>query len=106
MQLIATSDFINAASSKGSQAFQHLPNVELTRFKTKDDFYRPSNSEFINSFTDLNGKKVRFYTFNLSKSILVLSDEPGSFGHSIYTTTRKDGFFLSEVFDLMAIYGF
>lgn len=107
MRILATADFINAAHShQEPSTFCYNSSIQVNEFCTKDTFWRPDNSEFIHSFNDLDKKPVQIYTFNQSKCILFLSKEtPDKFRHIIYTTDREDGFLLTEVFDLVAVFG-
>lgn len=108
ISVIAQDDFNRALSTVNNETpLKHLPKVVLKTFLTKDSFYRPTHSEFINSYTDLNGKIVRVYALDFSKTILVLSEtSQGEYQHSLYTTTDREGFYLNEVFELMSILGY
>jgi len=106
--VIASDDFKRAISTvENRTTLKQLPNVDLITFVTKDSFYRPYDSEFINSYTDLNGNNVKVYALDFSKTILVMSStSQGEFQHSLYTTTDNSGFYLNEVFELMSILGY
>jgi len=106
--VIASHEFTGAiALVENNTTLKQLPNVVLKEFVTQDSFYRPNDSEFINSYTDLNGKSVKVYALDFSKTILVLSQNAkGEFCHSLYTTTDQEGFYLNEVFELISILGY
>lgn len=106
--VIASQDFKRAIGSiEKTTTLKELPKVALKEFVTKDCFYRPNDSEFINSYIDINGKTVTIYALDFSKTIMVLSFTPqGEFQHSLYTTVDDDGFYLNEVFELISILGY
>lgn len=106
--VIASLDFKRAVGTvEKTTTLDKLPKVVLKEFVTKDGFYRPNDSEFINSYTDTNGRSVSVYALDFSKTIMVLSFTPlGEFQHSLYTTVDDDGFYLNEVFELMSILGY
>lgn len=110
IQTLASNDFkkvINVAHEVNNETvLKQLPNVTLKTFLTKDSFYRPHDSEFINSFVDTFGRTHRIYALDFSKTILVLSQPTlGEFQHTLCMTTNDKGFYLDEVLELTSVLG-
>lgn len=110
IQTLGSNDFkkvINVAHDVENETIlKQLNNVTLKTFLTKDSFYRPNDSEFVNSFVDTFGRTHKTYALDFSKTILVLSQPtPDVYQHTLCTTKNDNGFYLDELIELMSAFG-
>lgn len=109
IQVLASDDFKKvtkvAPHIDNDSLLEKFPNVVFKTFLTKDSFYRPNDSEFLQSFVDTNGRTHELYALNFSQTILVLSQPKlGDYQHTLCTTKNEKGFYLDEVLELTGVF--